>query len=203
MVRLAEGLDHPSDGRHDDHGQAKHPAKPLPLRAECAVNRVGSTASSLLATFEAKHWRIREFAMTEECEMLPPAPIEQRERPSNEEALLSVPKLIRQLYAIVDVFSKNTVAASAIFFSLVVFIIWSFIPVLGYLLAKAIGAKGNANRSSLLIAGIIVALIENGLQYFNILNNKQLDIGTAVVVVLFFLIAYLPLNKQKSLNIAS
>jgi len=50
-----------------------------------------------------------------------------------------------QLYAIIGVFSKNTVAASAIFFSLVVFAIWSFIPILGYAFAKGIGAHGHTN----------------------------------------------------------
>lgn len=40
--------------------------------------------------------------------------------------------MVTQLYAIADLFSKNTVAPSTILFSLVVFVIWSFIPVLGY-----------------------------------------------------------------------
>ena len=105
--------------------------------------------------------------------------------------------VVTQFYAIAGVFSKETIAPSALFFSLVVFVIWSFIPILGYFFAKLIGAQGHANKGTLLMSGIIVALIENGLTYFNILNDKQLNIGTAVVVLLFFLIAYLPLNKQK------
>jgi len=107
--------------------------------------------------------------------------------------------VLTQFYAIAEVFSKNTVAPSAVFFSLIVFVIWSFMPVLGYLFAKAIGAKGFANKSTLLIAGVVVALIENGLVHFNILDDKQLNTGTAIVLLLFFLIAYLPLNKQKNL----
>lgn len=105
--------------------------------------------------------------------------------------------VVTQFYAIADVFSKNTVAPSAIFFSLVVFVIWSFIPLLGYLFAKSIGAKGHANKPTLLIAGIVVALIENSLTYFNLLSDKQFNIGTGIVFLLFLLIAYLPLNKQK------
>lgn len=105
--------------------------------------------------------------------------------------------VVTQFYAIADVFSKNTVAPSAIFFSLVVFIIWSFIPVLGYLFAKGIGAKGYANKVTLLVGGVVIALIENSLTYFNLLNDKQYNIGTAIVFLLFFLFAYLPFNKPK------
>ncbi len=103
--------------------------------------------------------------------------------------------VVTQFYAIFDVFTKATIAPSAIFFSLIVFIIWSFIPVLGYFFGKMLGARGLANNITLFIAGIVVALIENGLTYFNILNDKQFNIGAAVVLVLFFFIAYLPLNK--------
>jgi hypothetical protein len=109
--------------------------------------------------------------------------------------------VVTQFYALVDVFTKNTVAPSAIFFSLVVFVIWSFIPVLGYLLAKSIGAKGYASKLNLFIGGIVIALIENGLTYFNLLSQQQYNIGTAIVFLLFFLIAYLPLNKPKFVNI--
>jgi len=105
--------------------------------------------------------------------------------------------MVTQLYAIIDVFLNNTVAPSAIFFSLVVFVIWSFIPVLGYLFAKKIGAKGYASNATLLMAGVVIALIENGLTYFNLLSDKQYNIGTAIVFLLFFLIAYLPINKPK------
>ena len=105
--------------------------------------------------------------------------------------------VVIQLYAIVDVFSKNTIAPSAIFFSLVVFVIWSFIPILGYAFAKAIGAHGHTNKITLLVSGIIIALIENGLTYFNLLSDKQYNIGTSIVFLLFFLIAYLPLSTKE------
>jgi hypothetical protein len=95
------------------------------------------------------------------------------------------------------VFSKNTVAPSAIFFSLIVFVIWSFIPVLGYLFAKVIGAKGYASKVVLFIAGIVIALIENALTYFYLLKEQQYTIATVIVFLLFFLLAYLPINKLK------
>lgn len=110
---------------------------------------------------------------------------------------LYVGYVVIQLYAIVGVFSKNTVAASAIFFSIVVFVIWSFIPILGYAFAKAIGAHGQANKLTLFFSGAIIALIENSLTYFNLLSDKQYNVGTIIVFSLFFIIAYLPLNKRK------
>ncbi len=105
--------------------------------------------------------------------------------------------VVTQFYSIIDVFLKNSVAPSAIFFSLVVFVIWSFIPVLGYPLAKAIGAKGYADKIPLVFAGIVIALIENGLTYFSLISDKQYNIGTAIVFLLFFMLAYLPINKAK------
>jgi len=109
--------------------------------------------------------------------------------------------VVTQFYSIIDVFSKNNVAASAIFFSLVVFVIWSFIPVLGYPIARAVGAKGNASKTTLLVAGVAIALTENGLTYFNLLSDKQYNIGTAIVFSLFFFFAYLPLTKPKPTQI--
>ncbi len=106
--------------------------------------------------------------------------------------------VVSQLYAIIGVFTKNTVAASSIFFSLIVFAIWSFIPILGYAFAKAIGAHGHTNPVTLLVLGISIALIENGLTYFNLLTHQQHNISTIIIFILFFLCAYLPLNINNS-----
>ncbi|KGJ94364.1 hypothetical protein [Colwellia psychrerythraea] len=105
--------------------------------------------------------------------------------------------VVIQFYAIIDVFSRNSLAVSAVLFSIVVFIIWSFIPILGYILAKALGAKGYAKRIPLLLCGVIIGLSENALTYFNLIAEKQYNIGTALVFILCFVIAYLPLNRQE------
>ncbi len=100
-----------------------------------------------------------------------------------------------QTYGIIDVFFKNTIAPSAAFFSIVVFIIWSFMPLLGYLLAKVLGAKGTANKPLLFIVGISVALFENGCFYFNWFEKGEDLFATVMVFILFFIVAYLPLTK--------
>ena len=105
--------------------------------------------------------------------------------------------VVIQFYAIADVFSRNSLAASAVLFSIAVFIIWSFTPMLGYLLAKALGAKGYAKKIPLLLCGVIIGLSENALTYFNLIAEKQYNIGTALVFILCFVIAYLPLNRQE------
>ena len=82
-----------------------------------------------------------------------------------------------------------------------VLVIWSFIPVLAYLLAKSIGAQGQANKVTLFISGVVIALVEHGFSYFNLLTDKQHDISTAIVFLLFFLVAYLPLHKQQTADL--
>ena len=77
--------------------------------------------------------------------------------------------LLVQTYGIIDVFMKNTIAPSAAFFSIIVFLIWSFIPLLGYAAAKALGAKGIASKPLLVILGICIALFENSWFYFEII----------------------------------
>ena len=44
--------------------------------------------------------------------------------------------------------------------------IWSFIPMLGYLLAKLLKANGNLNKYCLFAFGAGVGLIENGFYFF-------------------------------------
>ena len=105
--------------------------------------------------------------------------------------------VITQFYAIAEVFSRTDIAPSAMFFALIVFIIWSFLPVLGYALAKNFGALGHSNHTVLILAGVIIALLENGLSYFNFLSDKQHDIGTAIVFTLFFAFAYLPFKRTE------
>ncbi|MGL1957213.1 MAG: hypothetical protein OCD00_07855 [Colwellia sp.] len=99
-----------------------------------------------------------------------------------------------QLYGITHVFNKMSISFSVIFFSIVVFIIWSFAPLMGYLLAKIIVANNNLNKQTLLFYGFIIGIIEKSLFYFNFLTAKQTDIGMLIVFCLFFLVAFTPLK---------
>ena len=87
-----------------------------------------------------------------------------------------------KLYSVVNVLSRQDLAFSVLLFSIVVFLIWSFIPVLGYLLAKLIGAKGVSSGKMLFVVGTGVGLLENGLFHFHILTPYQGDLGTIMVM---------------------
>jgi hypothetical protein len=104
--------------------------------------------------------------------------------------------LLVQTYSIIGVFFKNDIAPSAVVFSIIVFIIWSFIPLLGYPLAKLVGAKGLSNKPMLFTFGVGIALLENSWFYFNWLVKGEDLISTIIVFGLFFIVAFLPLKKE-------
>jgi len=99
-----------------------------------------------------------------------------------------------KFYSVANVLSQQSLAFSALLFSIVVFFIWSFIPVLGYLFAKLIGAKGQSSAITLLVIGIGAGLLENALFYFKLLTPYQGDMGTLIVMGLFFITAYFSLK---------
>ena len=105
-----------------------------------------------------------------------------------------------QTYGIIDVFLKNAIAPSAAFFSIVVFVIWSFVPLLGYLIAKILGAKGGTSKPLLFMLGFGIALFENSWFYFDWLVKGEDLFATAIVFFLFFIFAFLPFNKQTVTN---
>ena len=101
--------------------------------------------------------------------------------------------LLVKLYSVIGVLSQEKIALSALFISIVVFFIWSFIPVLAYLFAKLIGAKGRSSAKALFVIGASAALLENALFYFNVLTPYQGDRGTLIVMGIFFITAYFSL----------
>lgn len=103
-------------------------------------------------------------------------------------------------YSIVDKISQPHLAPSVILFSLTVFIIWTFIPVTGYFIAKLFKAGGYLNKYALFIAGVLIATIENSLFHFKILTYEQSYIGVIFVFVLFFITAYISIGKQTNEN---
>jgi len=99
-----------------------------------------------------------------------------------------------KLYSVAHVLFQQSLALSALLFSIIVFFIWSFIPVLGYLIARLIGAKGQSSALALFIIGMGAGLLENFLFYFKLLTPYQGDMGTLMVMGLFFITAYFSLK---------
>jgi hypothetical protein len=97
--------------------------------------------------------------------------------------------------------SKSNMSVSALFFSVIVVLFWSFIPVVGYLLAKLLKANGKVSKYFLLTLGVAIALIEKSLFYFEILTKNQVLIGTFVAFVLCFIVTYISTNKTANKQI--
>ena len=101
-----------------------------------------------------------------------------------------------QLYALAKIFYLQSITVAAVFFSLVVFFVWTFIPVIGYIFAKAIGAKGQTNHHALLALGAGTGLVENGLFHFEIMSAGQHDLVTGMVFMIFFVCGYLTIEQK-------
>lgn len=87
---------------------------------------------------------------------------------------------------------------SAIIFSIVVVIIWAFIPFTGYLVARALRRRKKINKYSLFALGAVIGLIEFCLFYFDILSNDQNTITTIIVFLLFFMVGFKITDKPKN-----
>lgn len=105
--------------------------------------------------------------------------------------------LLVLLYSLMNKLWQANMPISAVFFSIVVFFIWSFVPVSGYWLAKLCKAGGQASSTALFVFGASIGLLEKGLYYFAILTKTQNTIGTLIVFILFFAVAYISINKVK------
>ena len=105
--------------------------------------------------------------------------------------------LLVQLYTLVAKLFQTSMSPSILFFSIMVVFIWSVIPFVGYLLAKMFKANGQLNKYILFILGVSVGLIEISLFHFDILTKEQNTIGTLFVIILFFIIPFISVNKAK------
>ena len=107
--------------------------------------------------------------------------------------------VLAQLYAVIEKLLTESISPVAMFFSIVVFIIWSTFPVVGYLLANAFKAKGNLNNKALLASGFALGFVENILFHFNILPYGWESAGTFIVFGLSFGLAFVYLAKPLQL----
>ena len=103
--------------------------------------------------------------------------------------------IFAQSYAVTEKLVTESISPIAMFFSIVVFIIWSTFPVAGYLLGRAFKAKGNLNNKALLASGFALGFVENILFHFNILPYGWESAGTFIVFGLSFGLAFVYLAK--------
>jgi len=105
-----------------------------------------------------------------------------------------------QFFPVVNKIYHENISASAVLFSIVVFLIWSFIPIIGFLLSKLFRSPPKPPSVYFISYGALVALIEISLFYFNILNNEQYVIGLGISFTLFFIITFIPVKSLISNN---
>ena len=103
--------------------------------------------------------------------------------------------LLVQLYLLMIQIFEFTMSNSAIVFTVVVVLFWSFIPIIGYLLAKLLKANGKVGKYILFTFGFVIALVEKSLFYFEFLIKEQVVIGTFVAFILCFIVAYISTKK--------
>lgn len=114
---------------------------------------------------------------------------------------LSIGYIVVQFYAVINLLLKETISPYAMLFSIVVLIIYSFLPIIGYLLGRSLFSRMLALRRlatfELIGLGFSIGLIEKLLFFANILHYKQTYIAITLTSFLFFIV---PLVKSKPMS---
>lgn len=103
--------------------------------------------------------------------------------------------LFAQSFSVAQVIYNANIPPLTIAFSIIVFLIWSFFPLLGYGVARLFGAKLECSKYWLLFLGICISVIEQLLFHFEVLTTIDGYFTMLVTAGLFFTIAFLPLKK--------
>jgi len=106
--------------------------------------------------------------------------------------------LFAQSFSVAQVIYNANIPPLTIVFSIIVFLAWSFLPVLGYGAARLFGAKLECNKYLLIFLGVCISIIEKVLFHFEVLTTMDGYMTTLVTASLFFATAFLPLNKINS-----
>jgi hypothetical protein len=107
--------------------------------------------------------------------------------------------ILAQTFAVIEKLTTATMSPLALFFSILAFIIWSAFPVVGYLFAKVLKARGNLNNKALLVSGFALGFVENIVFHFDILPYGWESAGSFIVVALAFGLAFVYLTKPSQL----
>jgi len=108
--------------------------------------------------------------------------------------------LITKLHSFYEVLSGVNFVWSIYIFSFVVFLAFSFFPVLGYSLAKLVGAYGTSNRLVLIASGLTVGLMEMALVDFNIIAFGDGFMSELAAFFFMFIAAFIPFYLKTLFN---
>jgi len=100
------------------------------------------------------------------------------------------------LYAFVNVLLSINFVWSVHIFSTIVFVIFTFFPVIGYIIAKQVGAPGQSNSYLLLCYGAGIGCIEKALYQYNMFSFEHNNFGALFSFALMFSMAYIPFPSK-------
>jgi hypothetical protein len=104
--------------------------------------------------------------------------------------------LLGQSFSVAQVIYSANIPLLTIVFSIIVFLIWSFIPVMGFALARLLGAQLKYTKYWLVALGVMISLIEQLLYHYNVITSKDGYVTMLLTATLFFAVAYLPLGQR-------
>ena len=110
--------------------------------------------------------------------------------------------LIAQSYSVAQVIYNANIPILTVLFSITVFLIWSFFPVLGYGFARIFGKKLTVNKYLMITFGISISLIEQLLFHFDVYTRSDGYLTILMTAGMFFAVAFLPLNR-KTMNLSN
>ena len=111
--------------------------------------------------------------------------------------------LLTQSPVVIKVIYNANIPLLTIAFSIIVFMIWSLFPILGFALGKGVGklinVKTYCNKYILFTLGCSISIIEQALFHFEILSQKDGYAAMLVTASLFFGAAFVSLSRKQTI----
>jgi len=104
--------------------------------------------------------------------------------------------LSTQIYSTYSVIVDASMPFSALIFSIVVLLIFSFIPILGYVIGYMYGFRHRFSNLQLLLIGCGIGWVENAFFYFELFNRNQLEMVLLIATITFFAVNFININKK-------
>lgn len=108
--------------------------------------------------------------------------------------------MLGQSYSVIQVIYQADLPLLTILFSILVFLIWSFIPVLGYVFARYFFGRPILNRWQLSAAGLMISLFEKSLYSLELVTRQDGYLSIAVTSGLFLALGLIPFFAKLKIN---
>ena len=99
--------------------------------------------------------------------------------------------LSAHIYSTYSVIQSTSMPMIALVFSIAVLLIFTFIPIMGYVAARMLGAEPSFSKIQFLLLGCGVGWLENAFFYFEVIGRDQLEIVLPFATLTFFAIGFI------------